>query len=311
MRSGYLARGVAAIAHGNRDRPVHNRIAEAVRVQVVELASGRYAQINDSHLAELLASREGIHLSRSVLRLVLRQAGLQSPQTRRAPKHRQRRQRMPRAGMLIQLDTSEHPWFGPQLPRAALVGAIDDATGKVLAVHFQEHENTLGYFRLLHSLVAAHGLPEACYVDRHAIFLNNGHEGLSIDQQIRGAKDRPSQFAQLLSRLGVALVYARSPQAKGRIERLWRTFQDRLVAELRLASISSVEDASAFLPAFVHHFNQRFQVAAADCELAFAPAPQHLAELFTRRLAATVKNDHTVQRLGLCLQLTPNPAERS
>ncbi len=154
-------------------------------------------------------------------------------------------------------------------------------------------------------------MPEACYVDRHAIFLNNGREGLSIDRQIADAKDHPSQFAQLLSRLGVALVYARSPQAKGRIERLWRTFQDRLVVELRLADITSVADANAFLPAFLDHFNQRFQVAAADGYDAFASAPQHLAELFTRRLAATVKNDHTVQRLGLCLQLTPTAAERS
>ncbi len=311
MRVGYLARGAAAIAHGNRDRPAHNRLDDTVREQVLELARGRYADINDSHLAELLERQEGIHLSRSGLRLLLRGAGLPSPQTRRAPKHRQRRERMPRAGMLVQLDTSEHPWFGPDLPRAALAGAIDDARSEVLAAHFQEHENTLGYFRLVHDLVMVHGVPEACYVDRHAIFLNNGQKGLTIDQQIAGAQDHPSQFAQLLSRLGVALIYARSPQAKGRIERLWRTFQDRLVVELRLAGITSIQDANAFLPAFLDRFNARFRVTPKDQQSAFATAPQHLADLFTRRLTATVRNDHTVQRQGLCLQLTPATAERS
>ncbi len=311
MRVGYLARGAAAIAHGNRGRPAHNRLDDTVRERVLELVSGRYADINDSHLAELLEREEGIHLSRSGLRLLLRGAGLPSPQTRRAPKHRQRRERMPRAGMLVQLDTSEHPWFGADLPKAALAGAIDDARSEVLAAHFQEHENTLGYFRLVHDLVMVHGVPEACYVDRHAIFLNNGQKGLTIDQQIAGAKDHPSQFAQLLSRLGVALIYARSPQAKGRIERLWRTFQDRLVVELRLAGITSIQDANAFLPAFLDRFNARFTVAPKDQQSAFATAPQHLADLFTRRLTATVRNDHTVQRQGLCLQLTPAAAERS
>src|SRR5207302_1745925 len=162
--------GLAALAHGNRGRVSPRRLAASIRARVLTLARTTYAGVNDHHLTELLAEREDLHLSRPLVRLLLRQAGLGSPRTRRPPRHRRRRERMPQAGLLIQMDGSHHPWLEDRGPRLVLHAAIDDATGEVLAGVFRPQEDAQGYFLLLRCLIRRYGVPTAAYTDRHGLF---------------------------------------------------------------------------------------------------------------------------------------------
>ena len=169
MLAAYRERGVTAVAHGHRGRRDPNATPEAVACDVVHLAGTRYAEANHTHLSELLSEREGIDIGRTTLRRILVNAGLKSPRRRRPPKHRVRRQRMPREGMLIQVDGSYHPWLGDQVPPFTLLIAVDDATGTVVNALFCEKEEAYTYFLLIQDLAQSVGIPVALYVDRHGV----------------------------------------------------------------------------------------------------------------------------------------------
>ena len=263
----YRERGAAALAHGHRGRQPVNATPEALVVDVAQLARTRYAGVNHTHLAELLAEREGMHIGRTTLRRVLLDAGLSSPRRRRPPKHRVRRQRMPQEGMLIQMDVSYHPWLGDQAPPFTLLIAVDDATGQVVSAWFCEHEDARSYFLLIRALVEHRGVPVALYTDRHAVFKHTPGPGLPAG---------PTQFSRAMDELGTQMIFARSPQAKGRVERTGGTFQDRLVAELRLAGATTLEQAQAVLDEFVPRFNRRFGVPPQCSEPAFRPLDPEL-----------------------------------
>ena len=166
----YREKGVAAVAHGHRGRRPANATPDAVAASVVRLARTRYEGANHTHLSELLSERDGIDIGRATLRRILVNAGLSSPRRRRPPKHRVRRQRMPREGMLIQVDGSHHPWLGDQAPPFALLIAVDDATGAVVDALFCDQEDSRNYFLLIQGLVQRLGVPVALYTDRHAVF---------------------------------------------------------------------------------------------------------------------------------------------
>jgi transposase len=178
--------GPAALAHGNRGRTSARRLAEATRTQVLTLARTRYAGANDHHLTELLREHDGLILSRPTVQRLLRKAGIGSPRTRRAPKHRRRRERMPQAGLLVQMDGSDHPWLEERSPRLVLLAAIDDATGEVLAGVFPPEEDTHGYFLLLRQLIRRYGLPAAAYTDRHGIFHRDPRTPQGLAEQLEG-----------------------------------------------------------------------------------------------------------------------------
>lgn len=217
---------------------------------------------------------------------------------------------MPRAGLLLQLDGSPHAWLEERGPRLVLLGAIDDATGEVLAAVFREQEDSVGYFLLLRQVVRTRGVPCAVYTDRHSIFTPARKKPLSLEEQLRGYR-RPTQFGQLLEAFGIASVFARSPQAKGRIERLWNTLQDRLVSELRLAGASTLEAANEVVARFLPDFNRRFPVPPAQPDDAFRPTPDNAEDLFCFRYNRVVATDNTVRIGDLTLQVTPGPGERS
>ena len=174
----YREQGAAAVAHGHRGRKPANATPDAVVASVVRLARTRYEGANHTHLSELLSERDGIDIGRTTLRRILLDAGLTSPRRRRPPKHRVRRQRMPREGMLIQMDGSYHPWLGDQAPPFTLLIAVDDATGQVVSALFCEHEDARRYFLLIHALVEHRGVPVALYTDRHAVFKHTPGSGL-------------------------------------------------------------------------------------------------------------------------------------
>ena len=208
LLAGYRRDGVAALAHGNRGRLPAHTVPVEVRHEVVKLARTRYAGLNDQHLTEKLET-DGIVLSRSTVRRIRQAAGVVSPRTRRAPKHRQRRERRAQSGLLVQWDGSHHAWLEERGPRLVLLAAIDAATGEVLAAHFRLTEDTHGYLQLLHDLVTAHGCPVAIYHDRHSIF--RVPAPTTVAEQLTSHPSR-TQLGRALAELGIESIAARSPQ---------------------------------------------------------------------------------------------------
>jgi transposase len=307
LRAAFERDGPAGLVHGNRGRPSGRRLEGSLRARVVELRRTSYADVNDTHLAELLAEREGIDISRPSLQRILRAAGLASPRRRRPPRHRSRRERMAAEGLLLQLDGSRHDWLEDRGPRLTLVGAIDDATGIVPAATFRDQEDAAGYLEILALTIAAHGLPGALYHDRHSAFAPT-----SPGPAEPGAPDELSQVGRALVELGIGSIVARSPQAKGRIERLWGTFQDRLVVELRLAGVVDRAGANAFLAGYLPRHNARFGVPAADPLPAWraVPAGLRLDRVLVFKYRCKVARDHTVRLDGRVLQLPPGRGGR-
>jgi transposase len=308
MVAGYRGEGVVALAHGNRGRKPANAIAEEVRGRVVQLASITYAGFNQQHFSELLAEREGICVSRSSVRNILLEAGIRSPRKRRPPRHRSRRDRYPKEGMLLQIDGSPHDWLQGRGPRMSLIGAIDDATGKVPHALFREQEDSHGYILLFRGIVRRHGIPLAVYHDRHSIFEVSAdeREHQSVREQLSG-KPMLTQFGRLMVELGITPISARSPQAKGRIERLWGTFQDRLVNELRLAGVNTLEEANRFLPGFLDRYNARFAVPPEQPGSAYRSIQDlELETLFCFKYERVVGADNVVRFNGQRLQILPS-----
>lgn len=312
LLAAYRREGAAALAHGNRGRTPANALSEELRQQVVTLAKGTYAGINHQHLSELLAEREAIAISRPSLRRILLAAGLPSHRKRRPPKHRRRRERYPQEGMLLQLDASRHRWLGEDGPWLSLLAAIDDATGKVVGALFRQQEDAQGYFLLLQAIVKNYGRPLAVYHDAHGIFTRNDHQPLNLREQLAGTKE-PTQFGRLLAELGIASITAHSPQAKGRVERLFGTFQERLVVELCLAGAKSAEEANRVLGGFLARFNRRFAVLPATEGRAYLPLPDglRLGEVFCFKYWRSVGQDNTVRLGEVRLQIEPGPGRRS
>jgi len=311
MLAAYRERGPAALVHGNRGLQPANATKPEVKASILALAQGKYAGMNDCHLTETLGEREDLQVPRSTLRRFLREAGIKSPKQRRAPRHRSRRARYPEEGMLLQVDGSPHRWLEERGPELTLIGAIDDATGAVPYALFRKQEDTQGYFLLLRGLLERQGIPQALYSDRHSIFQRSARESETLEEQLAG-KRRPTQFGDALERLDIQLILAQSPQAKGRIERLWGTLQSRLVAELRLARARTMEEANAVLWRFLPCFNQRFGVPPAQAGSAYRPVQEgmDLDATLCFRYYRKVAKDNTLVWGKRTLQLAPGK-ERS
>ncbi len=293
------------VHHGNANRQPVNAVTEAVRQKVIELARSRYAGFNDSHLHEKLTKVEGLELSRPTVQRILRDAGIRSPQKRRPSKYRSRRERRAREGMLIQVDASRHDWLEGRGPLLTLFGGVDDATNKMPSAHFQlESEDSAGYLRLFRRLVETAGVPLAIYRDQHGTLQRND-KNWTVAEQLAGHQ-LPTQVGRALEEMGIEAVVARSPQAKGRIERTWRTFQDRLTSELRLAGAATFEQAAAVLSDFLDGYNQQFAKPARQTSLAWRKLDSRLDldYIFSLRYERTVGKDHVINAVpGMPVQL--------
>jgi len=299
--------GEAALAHANRGRPSHRRLPDAVRQRIVQLARNTYAGFNDHHLCEKLVEHEGFSLSRETLRRLLRKNGLGSPRKRRAPAHRQRRWRSARLGELVQLDGSPHDWLEGRGPHLTALGMQDDATGKILAAQFFPSETTFGYLCLLRQLLRRFGRPLAFYGDHSSIFVRND-DCWTVEEQLAG-KRQPTQFGRALEQLGVTFIAANSPQAKGRVERLWGVLQDRLTSELRLAQATDLDSANAVLRRFITDYNRRFARQPREAATAWREAPENLDRICCFVHERIVSNDNVVQWEGRRFQI-PQQARR-
>ena len=297
--------GEAALAHASRGRPSHRRLPDRLRDRILHLARTTYAGFNDHHLCEKLVEQEGFSLGRETLRRLLRSAGIGSPRKRRAPTHRQRRLSRAREGEMLLLDASLHRWLQDRGPQLTLLGFLDDATRKVPVAEFFPTEDARGYFRLLHRLLRRCGVPLSFYGDRHSVFVRND-DHWSVEEQLAGRR-QPTQFGRALEQLGVTYIAAQSPQAKGRIERLWGTFQDRLTSELRLAGAHDLDAANQVLRRFLPDYNRRFGRAPRHAEKAWRPAPENLDHICCFLHERSVSNDNVVQWDGRRFQIPPQP----
>ena len=311
IRTAVGVRKAAGVVHGNTGRRPWNGLGQALRERIIKLRQGKYAGFNDHHFSEKLAAVEGIKLSRATVRRVLRRAGIAPPRQRRPPQHRRRRERKAQEGQMIIWDGSPHRWLEERGPALCLVGAVDDATGKLLAgAHFEPAECSAGYLRVLQAIALEHGLPWSAYMDRHSSLKRND-DYWTLAEELRGVQD-PTQVGRALQALAVEVIYALSPQAKGRVERLWGTLQDRLVSELRLAGASNAAEANTVLEQFRPEFNRRFAVAAREAGCAWRPLKRavELARVCSFYYEATVLNDNTVRLGGRVIDIPPGPRGR-
>jgi hypothetical protein len=306
LLGGLRADGATALVHGNRNRRPANRVDDATAARVIELARTEYAGFNPVHLAESLAEDpdDPLVLSARTVRRILAAAAVSPPRTRRRERGHPRRERMPRAGMLLQTDGSRHDWLEARGPWLTLVGGIDDATGSVTDGSFRAAEDAAGYFAMLAGTVARYGLPLALYSDLHGIFVKDPNRPPTLAEQLTG-RQRLTQVGRALEEAGIRWIGARSPQAKGRAERLWGTLQDRLVSELRRAKVATLEDANELLTWYLPRHNTRFGVPAADPSPAWRPWPDGPAPeaVFCFHYARRVGNDATVAWDGRSLAL--------
>jgi len=305
LKGRYRSGGAAALAHAGRGRASSRRLPEPVRQRILHLARTTYAGFNDHHFTEKLCEVEGLSIGRETLRTLLREAGIGPPRKRRPPAHRQRRSRRQREGEMLQVDASPHDWLQGRGPRLTLLGFQDDATGKVVGVEFFPTETAYGYFRVFRGVLRRYGVPLSLYGDRCGVFVRNDQHW-TLEEELAGHR-QPTQFGRALEQLGVTFIAALSPQAKGRVERLWGVFQDRLRSELRLAGAADRAAANQVLHRFVPDYNRRFGRAAAHAEKAWRPAPRDLDRICCFVHERIVSNDNVVQWDGHRFQIPPQP----
>src|ERR1700728_3782095 len=245
----YRDGGASAIANQRRGRPSNNRLPDVVRDHAIALVRERYAGFGPTFAAEKLAERDDLRVSRETLRNWMRQAGIWISRAERK-RIQQPRHRREHIGELIQIDGSEHRWFEDRAAVCTLLVFVDDATSRLMELRFVASESTFAYFESLKSYLQHHGKPVAFYSDKHSIFRVSNEDAVSGDGM--------TQFGRALSELNIEILCANTSQAKGRVERAHSTLQDRLVKELRLAGISKLDEANAFLPGFIAHYNGRF-----------------------------------------------------
>jgi transposase len=300
--------GAKGVVHGNLGRSCKRKTKEKIVRRVLELARGKYLGFNDHHLSEKLKEQEQISLSREKVRRILRAEGIASPNKRRGIKHRSRRERRASEGMMLQVDGSPHDWLEGRGPPMCLIGAIDDATSKVMGALFAPAESSWGYFTLFSEIFKQHGVSQSIYTDCHSVFWTDREPTLA-EQLIN--KKPTTEVGRGLEELGVSLILAHSPQAKGRIERLWNTFQDRLVSELRLAKAKTMEQAQAVLERYLPDHNRKFSKPAKA-----EPAWRKVSALEIQRTLCfkqqrTVAKDNTVTFEGTVLQIPKTSPFRS
>ena len=301
--------GAKGVVHGNRGRPCKRKIKEKTMRRIVELARGKYRGFNDHHFTEKLKEEEQIELCREKVRRILRFHGIASSRKRRANKHRSRRDRRVAEGMMLQVDGSPHDWLEGRGPALCLIGAIDDATSKVPGAFFEQAESSWAYFRLFSEIFKRQGVPQSVYSDRHSIFWTEREP--TLEEQL--VNKRPTtEVGRGLEELGVNLIFAGSPQAKGRIERLWGTFQDRLVSELRLAGASTKAQAQAVLERYLPQHTRKFSKTATNTVPAWRKlGSDRIEQALCFKQQRTVAKDHTVTFEGAVFQIPKKSPYRS
>ncbi|GHV93123.1 transposase [Spirochaetia bacterium] len=264
LKANYRKIGDKAFVHGNTGRIPFNRIPEETRKKIIGLkAAEPYTKANFTHFTEILAEYD-ITYSYTSIRNILIAAGHQSPKRRRPKKDRKAhppRARRESFGEMLQADASPFEWLGAGSGELSLHGYIDDATGSITGLYLCKNECLLGYLEVTRQTIENYGVPSELYPDKASVFFVNAkNEKLTVEEQLEGLTERKTQLGRIMDELGVHMHPAHSPQAKGRIERLWETLQSRLPIELAKRNIHTIEQANEFLPIYIRRYNEQFAV---------------------------------------------------
>lgn len=296
----YRLRGADGLISKKRGQPSNRRTPDDVRLAAMAIVKERYADFGPTLAAEKLREQHGLTISRETLRVWMLDAGLWADRVKRRGRVYQPRYRRECVGELVQLDGSEHWWFEDRGPQCTLLVFIDDATSRLMHLQFVQSESTFAYFNATQRYLEQHGKPVAFYTDKHAVFRVNKPSGLHGDGM--------TQFGRALKALSIEIICANSSQAKGRVERANKTLQDRLVKELRLAGVCTMDDGNAFLPAFMADYNARFAKAPFNDKDLHRPmqARDRLDEAFTWRAERTLSQSLTLQYDNILFMIEPS-----
>ena len=298
----FESEGPGGLVSRQRGRPSNHRLPAALQAQAIALVRERYADFGPTLAQEKLSELDGVHVGRETLRKWMTAAGLWLSRRERLPPVHQLRHRRSCLGELVQIDGSDHEWFEERGPRCSLLVYVDDATGKLMELRFVTVESAFDYFASTRSYLARHGRPAAFYSDKHSIFR-------VAQEHAAGRSKGMTQFGRALAELNIDIICANSPQAKGRVERMNQTLQDRLVKELRLRGISTAEAGNAFLPAFMDDYNNRFACAPRNACDAHRPlrGDENLDRIFSWQENRQMTRNLTVHFKRSAYLVTPSP----
>jgi len=297
--------GIDGLIHGNRGNPSPRKIEGEIEEMIKTFYQEQYRGFNISHFTEKLNENEGVKISREKVRHLLLESGLY--ERRNHPVHRAWREPMPKGGMMLQYDTSDHDFLEGRGPRLYLIGGIDDATNEVPFALFFLKDGTIENMIVLKEIFIRKGLPLSIYLDRDSKFITTRKGGLHIELK-DGVYETKTQMARALEELGIRMIYANSPQAKGRIERLWGTFQDRLVSEMRYEKIDEMKDANEYLlNIYLPSHNKKFSRQPALKESAWREIPENikLENILCIKDKRKVKGDSTISYKGRWYKVLP------
>ena len=286
--------GIKSITHGNRGRKPKNTIPNETRKKILELRSSyEYELSNFKHFQEILKERENIDISYSALYNILHKAGIKSPKKHRKAKLHHRRKRKESEGMMLQADGTPFDWFGTG-EKYSLHGFVHDATGKITGLYMCKNECLLGYLEVLRQTLENFGIPISLYPDKYSVFFppKKVNDHITIEEQLNGREKGITQFGRIVEELGITMFPANSPQAKGRVERLWETLQSRLVTEFRINKIKTTEEANRFFPEYIKKYNSKFAVEPVNKKTMFLKLPKkyNLDELLCVKFERIIDN---------------------
>jgi len=311
LKKRLISEGARGLVHGNRGRPSARALHPELVKRIIELSRKTYTTFNDTHFTEKLNEVEDITVSRDTVRRLRRANGIKPKRKRRAKKHYQRRPRKEQEGMMVLWDGSPHRWFGKDKPPCCLMAAIDDAKGTLLDAFFIPYECSFGYLKLLEHMVKRYGLPCSIYQDRHGS-LHRNDDNWTLEEQLKGEQD-PTQVGACLKSLGITPIFALTPQAKGRIERLFGVLQDRLIAEMELRDITEMDAGNRFLAEqFIDEHNRRFAVTPEGSQKAWREIPRDvdIDRTISFHYQAVVGNDNAVRLGGMVIDIPEAPGRR-
>ena len=303
--------GARGLVHGNRGRPSARALPPECTKRIIELSQMTYSAFNDTHFTEKLNEVEGIAVSRDTVRRIRRSNGIKPKRKRRKKKHYQRRPRSPQEGMMVLWDGSPHRWFGKEHAPCCLMAAIDDATSKLCDAFFIPSECSFGYLKLIERMVTRYGIPCSIYQDRHGS-LHRNDDNWTLEEQLNGEQE-PTQVGGALKSLGITPIFALTPQAKGRIERLFGVLQDRLIAEMELRDITEIDAGNRFLSEhFIAEYNRWFAIMPEGSQKAWRKIPRDvdIERAISFRYHAVVGNDNAVRLGGMVIDIPEGPSGR-
>jgi transposase len=299
MKARYREAGGQSMLHGNCGRQPAKTLSIEIKQKILEIRKQpEFETVNTKHYQEILESSYGIEVSYTFLSNLFKENGIKSHRKHKPRKAHRRRERREHFGELLQADASPFRYFKGDDKMYSLHGFIDDATGKITGLYMCEHECMHGYFEVTKQTIKNFGVPESLYADGSSIFFTTSKQELSIEDELAGVMLKTTQYGGIMRELGVNLIHARSSQAKGRVERLWGTLQDRLVVEFAIAGVTNMEQANEFLAQYIKRFNEQFGVEATSEQSYFVPVTKgvDLSLLFS------VKYDRLVDN-GNCFSL--------